>query len=170
LEMLSLGSAMEIPLADVGGIGLPNLRSAVHRASNSRGLEIETLADDNNFYVWKKTKSEWFASFKDFGEVHMITTTKWHRAYMAAVLETDWTKMEERILTAESAIRERQYELSLNHGDTPEERQAIADTLDKLKVLRREAASWSDGGSQGLGSQQGTNDTDDGTARLAWFW
>ena len=45
---------MEIPLADVGGIGLAKLRSAVHRASSSRGLEIETLADDNNFYVWKK--------------------------------------------------------------------------------------------------------------------
>jgi len=58
LEMLSPGSAMEIPLADVGGIGLANLRSAVHRASTSRGLEIETLADDKNFYVWKKAKSE----------------------------------------------------------------------------------------------------------------
>ena len=54
LQDLALGSAMEIPLADVGGIGLAKLRSAVHRASSSRGLEIETLADDNNFYVWKK--------------------------------------------------------------------------------------------------------------------
>ena len=57
LEMLSPGAAMEIPLDDVG-IGLANLRSAVHRASNSRGLEIETLADDKNFFVWKKAKSE----------------------------------------------------------------------------------------------------------------
>ena len=31
LTTLSPGSAMEIPLADVGGIGLANLRSAVHR-------------------------------------------------------------------------------------------------------------------------------------------
>jgi hypothetical protein len=54
LETLSPGSAMEIPLADVGGIGLANLRSAVHRASASRGLQIETLADEKNFYVWKK--------------------------------------------------------------------------------------------------------------------
>ena len=54
LEMLSPGAAMEIPLADVGGIGLANLRSAVHRASTSRGLQIETLADEKNFYVWKK--------------------------------------------------------------------------------------------------------------------
>src|SRR5882762_9729905 len=56
LEMLSPGSAMEIPLADVGGIGLANLRSAVHRASTSHGLEIETLADERNFYVWKTAK------------------------------------------------------------------------------------------------------------------
>ena len=53
LEMASPGSAIEIPLADVGGIGLPNLRSAVHRGSSSRGLAIETLADEKNFYVWK---------------------------------------------------------------------------------------------------------------------
>jgi hypothetical protein len=54
LEALSPDSAMEIPFADVGGIGLANLRSAVHRASVSRGLQIGTLADEKNFYIWKK--------------------------------------------------------------------------------------------------------------------
>ena len=54
LRTLPPGSAMEIPLADVGGIGLANLRSAVHRASTSHELEIETLADEKNFYVWRK--------------------------------------------------------------------------------------------------------------------
>jgi hypothetical protein len=54
LKTASSGSALEIPLADVGGIGLANLRSAVHRASTSLGLAIETLADEKNFYVWKK--------------------------------------------------------------------------------------------------------------------
>ena len=58
LKMLSPGAAMEIPLADVGGIGVANLRSAVHRASTTHGLEIETLADEKNFYVWKKNKEE----------------------------------------------------------------------------------------------------------------
>ena len=58
LKTLPPGSAMEIPLADVGGIGLANLRSAVHRASNSHGLEIETLADEKNFYVWRKKVEE----------------------------------------------------------------------------------------------------------------
>lgn len=54
LEALSSGSALQIPLVDVGGIGLANLRSAVHRAATSRGLQIETLADEKNFYVWKR--------------------------------------------------------------------------------------------------------------------
>jgi len=54
LKALAPESAMEIPLADVGGIGLANLRSAVHRASTSQGLEIGTLSDEKNFYVWKK--------------------------------------------------------------------------------------------------------------------
>jgi len=53
LEGVQPGSALEIPLADVDGIGLANLRSAVHRATNSAGLSIQTLADEKNFYVWK---------------------------------------------------------------------------------------------------------------------
>jgi hypothetical protein len=48
------GAALEIPLGDVGGIGLANLRSAVHRASAAAGIGIETLADEKNFYVWKR--------------------------------------------------------------------------------------------------------------------
>jgi hypothetical protein len=52
LATVQPGSALEIPLADVGGVGLANLRSAVHRAASSRGLEIETVADEGNFYVW----------------------------------------------------------------------------------------------------------------------
>jgi hypothetical protein len=53
LSALQAGSALEIPLADVGGIGLANLRSAVHRAAASSGLSIETVADDGKFYVWR---------------------------------------------------------------------------------------------------------------------
>lgn len=55
LETAPAGSALEIPLADVGGIGLANLRSAVHRAATSKSIAIETLADEKNFYVWKTT-------------------------------------------------------------------------------------------------------------------
>jgi hypothetical protein len=53
LQAVQPGSALEIPLNDVNGIGLANLRSAVHRASTSVGLNIETLADQKNLYVWK---------------------------------------------------------------------------------------------------------------------
>jgi len=55
LERAEASSALEIPLADVGGIGLANLRSAVHRAATSKNIRIETLADNKNFYVWKTT-------------------------------------------------------------------------------------------------------------------
>lgn len=53
LVTLKPGSALEIPLADVGGVGLANLRSAVHRAAASNNVEIETIADDGKFYVWR---------------------------------------------------------------------------------------------------------------------
>jgi hypothetical protein len=58
MKMLSSESALEIPLAQVGGIGLPNLRSAVHRVCVAEGWTIETLADEKNLYVWKTEKSQ----------------------------------------------------------------------------------------------------------------
>jgi hypothetical protein len=56
LETLPPGSAIKIPLTEVDGTTLANLRSAVHRASVSRGLGIETLSDEENFYIWKAQK------------------------------------------------------------------------------------------------------------------
>ena len=56
LESLPADSAIKIPLAEVDGTTLANLRSAVHRASAARGMGIETLSDEENFYVWKVTK------------------------------------------------------------------------------------------------------------------
>lgn len=56
LETLPEGSAIQIPLSQVNGITLANLRSAVHRASTSRGLQIETLSDKDNFYIWKNVR------------------------------------------------------------------------------------------------------------------
>jgi len=67
----------------------------------------------------------------------------WVEFYHAAVLETDWSKLEGEILAAEAAIKGRLHEFSLNHGGTPEENQAITDALHSLKVLRTELASWS---------------------------
>ncbi len=52
LKMLKQGLALQIPLATVGGVELSSLRSAVHRAAAADNLEIETRADEMNFYVW----------------------------------------------------------------------------------------------------------------------
>jgi hypothetical protein len=64
-------------------------------------------------------------------------------------LETDWTKIEEKIQAAENGIGARLHEFSLNHGGTPEENQAIVDALHGLDVLRKDVAAWQ--GSQRAG-------------------
>jgi len=56
LESLPSGSAIRIPLKELDGVTLANLRSAVHRASTSKGVSIETLSDEENFYIWKEPK------------------------------------------------------------------------------------------------------------------
>lgn len=66
----------------------------------------------------------------------------WHDAYKTAVLETDWTKIQERLRAAELEIQKRKHVLSLDHGGTPEERQAIADALKGMISLRTEVAEW----------------------------
>jgi len=52
LKALRAGSALVIPLADVGGVELGNLRAAVHRAAAADNLAIQTQSDEKNFYVW----------------------------------------------------------------------------------------------------------------------
>jgi hypothetical protein len=58
MKLLSGEAALEIPLAEVGGVGLANLRSAIHRVCIAEGWTIETLADEKNLYVWKTDKSK----------------------------------------------------------------------------------------------------------------
>ena len=62
----------------------------------------------------------------------------WEESYKTAFLETDDAKLGERIQVAKSAIDTRLEELLMDHGGTPEERQAIADALAGLNILRRE--------------------------------
>jgi hypothetical protein len=48
------GEAMRIPLEDVE-VSLPNLRSAVSRAMQARGIRTGTFSDGDNLFIWKKT-------------------------------------------------------------------------------------------------------------------
>ena len=52
LRALREGQALEIPLSEVGGVELANLRSAVHRAAELEKLAIQTQSDEENLYVW----------------------------------------------------------------------------------------------------------------------
>lgn len=72
----------------------------------------------------------------------MNTTYTWYEVYRAALLETDWTRMEERIRAAESALKDRKNQMASDHGGSPEENQALADAMRSLSILRGEAASW----------------------------
>jgi hypothetical protein len=64
----------------------------------------------------------------------------WETLYQEAILETDWSKIEERIRVVDSAISARLHEFSVDHGGTPEEQQRIHDALNGLSILRREVA------------------------------
>ena len=66
----------------------------------------------------------------------------WEKLYHKAVLETDWSRIDERIEATESAMQRRLHEFSLNHGGTPEENKAIASALDRLEILRTEVTAW----------------------------
>ena len=79
-----------------------------------------------------------------------MTEYKWHEVYEAALLETDWSKMDGRINAAEAALHARLNEFSLNHGGTPEENQAITEAVNGLTVLRKEVTMWQ--GSKRAGS------------------
>ena len=72
----------------------------------------------------------------------MTTTYKWHEAYKAALLETDWSQMDQRIRGAEASIQKRKNELALDHGGTREEVYAIEEAMRSLNILKAEAASW----------------------------
>jgi hypothetical protein len=70
------------------------------------------------------------------------TSSSWQNLYKAALLETDWTKMVELVQKAESEIHKRRLELSKDHSGTQEEREAVVNALNGLRVLRMDATAW----------------------------
>jgi hypothetical protein len=72
----------------------------------------------------------------------MTTDYIWQKSYRAALLETDWTKMPDRLQGAEAELRERERVLSEDHGGTEQERQAIVDAIKGLKMLQRDVVEW----------------------------
>jgi hypothetical protein len=72
----------------------------------------------------------------------MDTEYSWQELYRTALLETDWSKIEEKIQVAENEIRARLHEFSMDHGGTPEENQAIEDALHGLYILRKDVVTW----------------------------
>ena len=76
-----------------------------------------------------------------YREIKVPTSYSWQESYQAALLETDWTKMQERLQTAESEIHQRRLVLSQDHGGTDEERVALVNAMSGLRVLRMNVAS-----------------------------
>ena len=71
-----------------------------------------------------------------YREIKVPTSYNWQVSYQAALLETDWTKMVELVQKAESEIHKRRLELSKDHNGTQEEREAVVNALNGLRVLR----------------------------------
>jgi hypothetical protein len=63
---------------------------------------------------------------------------EWQRPYVAAMLETDRSKLSQLIEEAHIAINSRVHELNQDHQGTPGERRAIESALNGLKILSEE--------------------------------
>jgi hypothetical protein len=70
----------------------------------------------------------------------IMMTYIWHESFMTAVNETDWTRKQARVQAAESEINKRLRILSEDGSAIPEERQAIAEALICLQILREECS------------------------------
>src|SRR3954462_4025953 len=75
------------------------------------------------------------------GFLKMTAGKTWQELYQCALLETDWSKVDDRILAAESAMTARLYEFS-RIGGTLKENDAITNALRALGILRKDSATW----------------------------
>jgi hypothetical protein len=55
IAQLGVGKALKIPLADLPDTK-QNIRSALSRAANQKGLNLATSSSDDFLYVWKEEK------------------------------------------------------------------------------------------------------------------
>jgi len=65
---------------------------------------------------------------------------EWQGPYVAAVLETDRSKLPQLIAEAQAAIQARIGELSKDHRGTAEERMALDSALGGLRILSEEVS------------------------------
>lgn len=62
----------------------------------------------------------------------------WEESCEAAILETDFSRLQARIKAAQTAINLRIEELEKDHHGSPEERDAIACALSRIRILKQE--------------------------------
>ena len=77
-----------------------------------------------------------------YREIRVPASYRWQESYQAALLEPDWTKMQECLQTAESEIHKRRLELSKDHDGTQKERDALVNAMSCLRVLLMNVGSW----------------------------
>lgn len=53
LERLDMETAILVPLDDMSGEKMANVRSALNRATRQKNISVATSADDKFFYVWR---------------------------------------------------------------------------------------------------------------------
>lgn len=82
-----------------------------------------------------------------------MNESNWREFYTVAVLESDWSQLDELITAAETAIRGRLNEFAQDHGGTPEENQAIINALSSLKVLRADLSAWREANSSSVAKE-----------------
>jgi hypothetical protein len=69
----------------------------------------------------------------------MRSSHDWERLYTAAILETDRSKLESRIDTAQAAIDLRLQEMGADHGGSAEENLDIETAQTSLNAMRKRA-------------------------------
>jgi hypothetical protein len=53
LDRLDMETAIVVPLDDLSGEKMANVRSALNRATRQKKMSVATSADDKYFYVWR---------------------------------------------------------------------------------------------------------------------